>query len=158
MDFFIIYLYKVVSGQPEPNSKEMQAMANERVKVCLKFMEKSSPELLSIHNAMSITQVNSVPRHSRCCSTGKILDSQNGVQIIADGLHVCVHSDVAIKWYHYYRLRHFPRFLCGLLLNWLKVQPWYVLGETFNISRIMNSHWSNTYKVMYRESIQYLMT
>lgn len=158
MDFFITYIYKVVCGQPEPNTKELQAMTNERVKVCAAFMEKSCPELLYIHNSTEVTQINSVPLHSRCCSTGKLLDSTNGVQLIMKDLHVCVHSDIAVKWHHYYKLRHFPKYMCGLVLEWLKEQPWYMHGKIFNISRLMNSHWLNTYKTMYRESIQNLMT
>ena len=29
MDFFVTYIYKVICGQPEPNTKELQAMTNE---------------------------------------------------------------------------------------------------------------------------------
>ena len=152
------YVYKVVCGQPEPNTKELQAMTNERVKICTAFVEKSCPELMYIHNSLSVSQINSVPMQSRCCSTGKRLDSSNGVQLMTNDLHICVHVDVAQKWYHYFRLRHFPRYMCGLVLEWLKEQPWYMHGETFNASRLMNSHWTNTYKIMYKESIQYLMT
>ncbi len=157
MDFFITYVYKVICGQPEPNTKEFQAMTNERVKVCGKFMENSCPQLMYIHNSSHVRQVNAVPLYSRCCSTGKMLDNKNGVQIITGDVHMCIHADIAVKWFHYYRLRHFPKFICGLVLQWLKEQPWYLHGETFNISRLMNSHWSNTYKLMYKESIQNLM-
>lgn len=158
MDFFISYVFKVICGQPEPNSKEFQSMTAERVKICKAFMEKSCPDLIHIHRATTITQMNSVPNQSRCCSSGKPVDSKNGVQLITDDAHLCVHSTVAMKWHHYFRLRHFPKFICGLVLAWLKEQPWYLHGETFDISRLMSSHWVNTYKTMYRESIQYLMT
>jgi hypothetical protein len=158
MDFFILYIYKVICGQPEPNTKELQAMTNERVKICSGFMKKSCPELLYIHNSTGVTQINSVPLHSRCCSTGKVIDSNNGVQLITKDLHVSVLRDVAVKWYHYYRLRHFPKYMCGVVLDWLKQQPWYLHGETFTMSRLMNSHWVITYKTMYKESIQNLIT
>jgi len=158
MDFFITYVYKVLCGQPEPNTKELQTMTNERVSICGEFVNKSCPELMYIHNSTKVTQTNSVPLHSRCCSTKKILNSCNGVQLVTDDIHVCVHRSVAVQWYHYYRLRHFPKFICGLVLEWLKAQPWYLHGQTFNISRLINSHWVNTYKIMYKESIQKVMT
>lgn len=157
MDFFVTYIYKVLCGQPEPNTKELQNMTNERVKVCGNFMENSCPELMYIHNSSYVKQMNSVPLNSRCCSSGKALVSTNGVQIITNDVHLCVHTDVAVKWFHYYRLRHFPKFMCGLVLKWLKEQPWYLHGETFSASRLLNSHWVNTYKIMYKESIQSLM-
>ena len=157
MDFFITYVYKVLCGQPEPNTKELQTMTNERVSICSEFMNKSCPELLYIHNAKEVTQINSVPLQSRCCSTHKLLDSSNGVQLITGDIHICVHRNVAVQWYHYYRIRHFPKFICGLVLEWLKVQPWYLHEQTFHVSRLLNSHWANTYKIMYKESIQRLI-
>ena len=157
MDFFMTYVYKVLSGQPEPNTKELQAMTNERVKVCSEFMQKSCPELMYVHNSTSVTQINSVPIHARCCSTGKALDSTNGVQLVMKDIHVCVHIDIAVQWYHYYRLRHFPKFMCGLVLEWLKEQPWYMYNKNFDSSRLLNSHWVKSYKFMYNESIQNLM-
>lgn len=157
MDFFLTYIYKVICGQPEPNTKEFQGMTDERVKICSAFMENSCPELLYIHNSTNVRQLTSVPLHSRCCSSGKLLDSKNGVQIITNDVHLCVHIDVAVKWFHYYRLRHFPKFMCGVVLEWLKEQPWYLHGENFNVGRLLNSHWANTYKIMYRESVQNLM-
>ena len=158
MDFFISYVYKVICGQPEPNTKEMQEMTDERVRVCTEFSKKACPELKYLHNASDVTQINSVPLHSRCCSTKKLLNSMNGVQLVMGDVHVCVHADIAVKWFHYFRVRHFPRFMCGLIVEWLKEQPWYVSNEQFHSSRLMNSHWVNTYKRLYRESIQILMT
>ena len=158
MDFFISYVYKVICGQPEPNTKEMQEMTDERVRVCTHFSKRACPELKHLHNATNVTQINSVPLHSRCCSTKKVLNSMNGVQLVMDDVHICVHSDIAVKWYHYFRVRHFPRFMCGLIVQWLKEQPWYIPHEQVSSSRLLNSHWVNTYKRLYKESIQILMT
>ena len=41
MDFFISYVCKVIYGQPEPNSKEMQEMTDERVRVCTDFSKRA---------------------------------------------------------------------------------------------------------------------
>lgn len=158
MDFFMTYVCKVICGQPEPNSKEMQEMTDERVRMCTEFSKRACPELKHLHNANKVTQINSVPLHSRCCSTKKALNNMNGVQLIMDDIHVCVHADIAVKWYHYFRIRHFPMFMCGLIVEWLKEQPWYIMHGQFNSSRLMNSHWVNTYKRLYKESIHILMT
>ena len=34
MDFFMTYVCKVICGQPEPNSKEMQEMTQARLEAC----------------------------------------------------------------------------------------------------------------------------
>lgn len=156
MDFFIVYVYKVLCGQPEPNTKEMQTMTDERVSACVKFAKKSSSYLLVLHDCTNVQQINSVPLFSHCCSSGRRLN--DGVQLIMGDTHVCLHRDVAKKWFHYYRLRHFPKFVCGLILEWIKIQPWYFENKVFDIYRLLNSHWPDTYKKMYRESLQILMT
>ena len=157
MDFFIVYVYKVLCGQPEPNTKEMQAMTDERVSVCVNFAKKSSPHLLSLHHCTEVVQINEVPILSHCCSTGKRLND-DGVQLKMGELLVCLHRDVAVKWFHYYRLRHFPKFMCGLIYEWVKSQPWYFEEKVFDIYRLQNSHWVSTYKKMYAESVQSLIT
>ena len=69
MDFFIVYVYKVLCGQPEPNTKEMQAMTDERVRVCVKFAKKSSPHLLTLHSCTEVIQINKVPILSPAAQT-----------------------------------------------------------------------------------------
>jgi hypothetical protein len=157
MDFFVVYVYKVLCGQPEPNTKEMQTMTDERVSACVNFAKKSSPHLLTLHHCTKVIQINSVPLLSHCCSTGKRLN-EDGVQLIMGDSHVCLHRDIAAKWFHYYRLRHFPKFMCGLILEWIKDQPWYFENKVFDVYRLLNSHWVDTYKRMYAESLQILMT
>lgn len=158
MDFFLIYVYKVLCAQQEPNCKEMQAMTAERVRVCSSFAKKSSPHLMQLHESTTVTQSNSVPLHSRCCSTGRVLNNTNGAQIDMDGVCVCVHSDVLIKWFHYFRLRNFPKYMCGLIFEWVKQQPWYLESQNFDIYRLTSSHWNCTYKKMYTKSVQILMS
>jgi hypothetical protein len=158
MDFFMVYVYKMLTAQQEPNSKEMQAMTQERVRVCAAFAKKASPHLMRLHESTSVTQSNSVPLHSRCCSTGRVLNSANGVQLDMDGFSVCVHSEVLEKWFHYFRLRHFPKYMCGLIFEWVKEQPWYLESQEFNIYRLATSHWAATYKKIYKESVQSLMS
>ena len=154
----MLYVYKVLTAQLEPNSKDMQIMTDERVRVCAAFAKKSSPHLLRLHSTSEVKQTNIVPLHSRCCSTGRSLNNENGVQLILDGFCVCVHIDILKKWFHYFRLRHFPRYMCGLILEWVKKQPWYLENQQFDIYRISSSHWASTYKKMYTESIQNLMS
>lgn len=158
MDFFMIYVYKVLCGQQEPNCREMQNMTDERVHVCTSFAKQASPLLQKLHDSTVVVQTNYVPLHSRCCSTGKNLNSANGVQLNIDGFCVCLHAEVLQKWFHYFRLRHFPKYMCGIIFEWVKEQPWYVETKLFDIYRLTSSHWATTYKTMYRESIQRLMT
>ncbi len=158
MDFFLSYVYKVLCAQQEPNSKEMQTMTDERVRVCAAFAKKASPHLMRLHDSTLVIQSNSVPLYARCCSTGRALNNSNGVQLNMDGFCVCVHSDILEKWFHYFRLRHFPRYMCGQIFEWIKTQPWYLENQTFDIYRLTASHWAHTYKKMYRESVQSLIT
>ena len=116
----MVYVYKVLCAQQEPNCKEMQAMTQERVRVCTTFAKKASPHLMQLHDSTTVIQRNSVPLHSRCCSTGRVLNSANGVQLEMDDLSVCVHSDVLEKWFHYFRLRHFPKYMVGIIWEWVK--------------------------------------
>ena len=156
MDYFMIYVYRVLCGQQEPNCRDMQAMTDERVRVCTAFAKRSSPLLHRLHTSADVVQTNCVPLHSRCCSTGKSLNDGNGVQLNMDGFCVCVHSDVLVKWFHYFRLRHFPKYMCGVIFEWIKEQPWYLEKKTFDIYRLTSSHWVSTYKKAYKESIQML--
>ena len=156
MDYFLVYVYKVLCAQQEPNSKEMQTMTEQRVKICAAFAKKSSPHLMRLHDSTMVIQHNNVPLHSRCCSTGRTLNNANGVQLELDGFSVCVHSDILEKWFHYFRLRHFPKYMCGLIFEWVKEQPWYLESENFDIYRLTTSHWATTYKKMYKESVQSL--
>lgn len=158
MDFFMVYVYKVLCAQQEPNSKEMQAMTDERVRVCSAFARKSSPHLMRLHESTKVVQRNSVPLHSRCCSSGRTLNNATGVQLDMDGFTVCVHSDILQKWFNYFRLRHFPKYMCGLVFEWVKEQAWYLENQNFDIYRLTTSHWATTYKKMYKESIQSLMS
>ena len=158
MDFFMTYVYRVLCGLPEPNSREMQAMTDERVRVCLKYARISSPILTYLHKTNTVTQLNSIPLHSRCCSTGKQLTKGSGVQLILDDTHVCVDMITLKEWFHYFRLRNFPQYMCGLIREWVIQQPWYIETAEFDHNRLLSSHWINTYKTMYNESLQYLMT
>lgn len=151
-------MYRVLCGLPEPNSKEMQAMTDERVRVCLKYAESSSPVLSHLHKTNTVEQINTIPLHSRCCVTGKQLDNGSGVQLIMQDLHVCVSMDTMKEWFHYFRLRHFPKYVCGLIREWVVKQPWYVQTREFDQNRLIASHWTKTYKKMYNESVQYLTT
>ena len=156
IDFFIVYVFKVLCNLPEPNCKDMQAMTAERVRVCSEFAKRSSPLLMKLHRSEHVTQLNSVPENSRCAVTGVHLERNNGVQILSDTFHVCVHADVMNKWFHYFRLRHFPHYMCGLILEWVKRQPWYLHNRNIDISALSGSHWVHTYKRMYAESIAVL--
>lgn len=156
MDFFMLYVYRVLCDLPEPNSKEFQAMTADRVRVCAEFAKRSSPLLMRLHNSTSVTQINSLPEHSRCAVTGVALGRHAGAQLVSDDFHVCLSSETLTQWFHYFRLRHFPRFVCGLVFEWLQKQPWYVHARTFEISRLMNSHWTHTYKTMYKDSVRAL--
>ena len=157
MDFFLVYCYKLLTAQQEPNSKEMQALTEERVRVCAAFAKKSSPHLMRLHDSTLVTQTNAVPLHSRCCATGKALNSANGAQLIMDDFCVCVHSDVLEKWFHYFRLRHFPKYICGLIFTWIKEQPWFIENQNFDLYRLTTSHWSSTWKKIYKKSVQSLI-
>lgn len=152
IDFFIVYIYKVLCDLPEPNNKDMQAMTSERVRACTLFAKKSSPILLKLHRSKCVTQVNSVPENSRCCVTGVLLEGA-GVQLIGEEFHVCVHTEIVHKWFHYFRLRHFPQYMCGIVREWIKRQPWYVHTHNVDISHLTGSHWVHTYKRMYTESL-----
>jgi len=158
MDFFMVYVYKILTNQQEPNSKDMQSMTNNRVRVCAAFAKKASSHLMRLHESQTVVQTNSVPLHSRCCSTGRALNNANGVQLNMDGFCVCVHADTLQKWFNYFRLRHFPRYMCGLIFEWVKKQPWYLENQNFDIYRLTTSHWATTYKKMYTESLQILMS
>ncbi len=151
IDFFIVYVFKVLCNLPEPNNKDMQAMTAERVRVCAAFAKKSSDILMRLHRSENVTQINSVPENARCCVTGVPLET--GVQLIGDDFHVCLHVDVMQKWFHYFRLRHFPLYMCGLIRDWIKRQPWYVHTHNIDISQLTGSHWVHTYKRMYAESV-----
>ena len=60
MDFFMTYVYRVLCGLPEPHSREMQAMTDERVRVCLNY-KMSSPILMHLHKSLTVKQLNSIP-------------------------------------------------------------------------------------------------
>ena len=154
----MVYVYKLLTAQQEPNSRELQSMTTERVRVCAAFAQKASPLLMRLHESTTITQSNCIPLHSRCCATGKALNSANGVQLNMDGFCVCVHVQVLEKWFNYFRLRHFPKYMCGLIFEWVKEQPWYLENQNFDIYRLTTSHWVSTYKKMYKESVQSLMS
>ena len=154
----MVYVYKVLCAQQEPNCKEMQAMTQERVRVCAAFAKKASPHLMRLHDSTTVIQRNSVPLHSRCCSSGRVLNNANGVQLAMDDISVCVHSDILELWFHYFRLRHFPKYMVGIIFEWVKKQPWYLESQNFDIYRLTASHWCSTYKKMYKESIQILMS
>ena len=153
MDFFIVYVYKVLCDLPEPNSKEFQAMTDERVRVCSAFAKRSSPLLMKLHRCNEVRQINSVPEHSRCAVMGVQLNRHSGVQLVSEDFHICLSTPIMQKWFHYFRLRHFPRYMCGLVLEWLKREPWFSHHRTFDPSRLLSSHWVHTYKKMYKESI-----
>jgi len=152
------YVYRHLCGQTEANSKEMQAMTDERVRVCLNYANISSPILMHLHKTNTVEQINSIPLHSRCCCTGKKLDRGSGVQLIMDDMHVCVDIEIMKEWFHYFRLRNFPLYITGLVRQWAIAQPWYVASLEFDQNRLITSHWTKTYKQMYSESLQYLMT
>ena len=158
MDFFMTYVYRVLCGLPEPHSREMQAMTDERVRVCLNYAKMSSPILMQLHKSLTVEQLNSIPLHSRCCSTGKQLTKGSGVQLILDDMHVCVDMCTLKEWFHYFRLRNFPLYMCGLIREWAIKQPWYIESAEFDQNRLIASHWVQTYKELYNESLQYLMT
>lgn len=159
MDFFIGYVYRVLSGlSKSSNCKEMQSMTDERARVCLEYAQKSPPALMHLHKTVNVRQINCVPLHSRCCCTGKELSCSSGVQLILDDVHVCVSLDVLQEWFHYFRLRHFPEYMCGLIQEWVMVQPWYIKTSELDHHKLLQSHWASTYKKMYNESLQYLMT
>lgn len=158
MDFFISYVYRALCGQSELISKEMQAMTDERVRVCLKYAQQSSPILMKLHSTNTVEQLNSIPIHSRCCCTGKKLEAGSGVQLILDDIHVCIGTDIMKEWFHYFRLRNFPLYITGLVRKWAIQQPWYVATLDLDQNRLIASHWTKTYKQMYSESVQYLMT
>lgn len=149
----MLYVYKVLCELPEPNSKEFQAMTSERARVCSEYAKRSSPLLMKLHRSSEVRQINGVPENSRCAVTGVPLNRHSGVQLISDEFHICVDAQVMHKWFHYFRLRHFPMYVCGLVLEWLKRQPWFVHHHTFDPSRLMTSHWVHTYKKMYKESV-----
>lgn len=152
------YVYRALCKLPEPSSREMQAMTDERVRVCLRYAKASDPILMHLHNSLNVEQINSIPLHSRCCFTGEMLEKGTGVQLILDDAHVCVSMETLKDWFHYYRLRHFPLFMCGLIRQWCKTQPWYIENGEFDENRLIHSHWAKTYKQMYSDSVQHLMT
>lgn len=156
IDFFINYVFKVLCGLPEPSSKDMQDMTKERVQACTGFAQRSSPLLMKLHRAEHVVQLSSVPEQSRCAVTGVALTRQTGVQLMCKEFHICVHTDIMNKWFHYFRLRYFPKYMCGLILDWIKCQPWHMHDRNLDISHLMNSHWVHTYKRMYAESLTVL--
>ena len=128
-------------------------MTKERARVCSDFAKKSSPLLLKLHECASVIQVNNVPENSRCAVTGVQLTRFSGAQLVTENMHICLDTSVMYKWFHYFRLRHFPRYMCGLILDWLKCQPWFVHTRTLDSTRLITSHWVHTYKKMYSESV-----
>lgn len=152
MNFLIAHCFKKLCGISS-SSKQLDKNTQERVNACAAFANKSSPLLMHLHNSISITQINSVPMGSRCAVTGKQLNASNGVQLIMDKAHLCLHNDVMMKWFHYYRIRHFPDYVCGIIRQWVKEQPWFIINKDIDLSRLMSSHWPNTVSRMYKESM-----
>jgi len=128
----------------------MDAFAEERVQICAGYMKKTSPLLQLLHDSTDVTQLNSVPRGSRCAVTQQEL--HNGIQIITDKIHVCLHENIAQQWFHYFRIRHFPEYLCGVMRQWIKAQPWFAFQEHIDATTFINSHWIHTAEKMYQES------
>lgn len=153
MQFVIIYAFKTICGLPAA-SKQMDKMTADRVKACAAYAKKESSVLMKIHHSDHITQLNSVPEGSRCAVTGKHLDYTNGVQLVMKDAHICIHTNKMQQWFHYFRIRHFPQYISGLIREWITKQPWYFMNKNIKLSQLTSSHWPDTILNMYKESME----
>jgi len=121
-----------------------------RASTCAKVAQKMPPVFRDFHAATTVQQINGVPENSVCTVDGDIIQSfQTGVQLKFKNRHICLKSSGL--WYHYFRIRHFPQLLCGLIRDWSIQQPWYTPMNT-TLLHITNSHWIHTAEQMWHDS------
>jgi len=140
--------HNITESAPSPAvNKHMVKWTSLRAHLCAQFAKKMPPVFRDFHNSDVVQQINGVPENSVCVLNGDVI--QTGVQLKFNGRHICLKSSGL--WYHYFRVRHFPEFLCGLIRNWCLQQPWYTPSYT-TLSHISNSHWAHTAEQMWLDS------
>jgi hypothetical protein len=102
-----------------------------------------------IHDADTISQINSIPFNSVCAIEKKVIPEVNGgVQIIINtngGIkHIVVQKKYQHICYNYFNLRHFDVFIKINLKKWLNEQPWF-LPRTLTIKFIMSKLFESTF-------------
>lgn len=138
--------------------KTLSVITDRRAKMCAEVANVASPLIMHIHNSINVEHSVGTPDNTVCAVTQKRLHNKHGVQLKYDHAHICVHPDVAELMYHYFCIRHFPRYMCGRVRDWLQLQPWFVGYIDADAQKITRAHWE---PIMHREfntSMAYLQS
>jgi hypothetical protein len=136
--------------------KTLSVITDQRAKMCAKVANVASPLTMHIHNSTNVEQFIGTPDNAVCIVTQQRLHNKYGVQLKYDNVHVCVHPDVAEIMYHYFCIRHFPRYMCGRVREWLQMQPWFAGYIDAKAQKITRAHWEPRMQREFNTSMAYL--
>ena len=136
--------------------KTLSVITEKRAQMCAAVAKVSSPLTMHIHNSTFVEQLIGTPNNSTCAVTQKRLHMKYGIQLKYDDAHVCVHPEVAELLYHYFTIRHFPRFMCGRVRAWLQTQPWFVGYIDADAQKQTRSHWEPIMRREFETSMAFL--
>ena len=149
----LVYCYETLWGRS--NSKVHPPFTQLRVDICSRIHKKMPEVFQDFHNSRHVEQINGVPENSFCAGCQQPVEQ--GIQLKFNNRHICLHTNELNIWYHYFRLRHFPEYICGLIHAWTQEQQWYQNQEEPTLGYITNSHWQRTIQHLWEESTQQLL-
>lgn len=123
-----------------------------RARLCAAVTAVMPPIFGEFHNSLAVEQISSVPEGALCVVDNTVI--QNGVQLKFGERHICLHNMYQPLWYHYFRLRHFPQLVLGMVSAWILTRT----GAIKTIQRDAVAQWSGTVYRMWRQSVESLTT
>ena len=95
----------------KPTATLSEWRASERACLCASVCNSFPPVFRDFHKSCGVQQINGVPEGSSCVVSGELLN--DGMQLKFNNRHVCIHATHYNVWYHYFRVRHFPNYVCN---------------------------------------------
>jgi hypothetical protein len=147
--------------------RSIPTITHTRARLCAVMTALMPPIFGEFHNALTVEQISGVPEGARCVVDKTVI--HNGVQLKFGERHVCLHNMYQPLWYHYFRLRHFPQLILGIVSAWMQTPPTRATRaptrappRTQDTIKTMQkhavAHWSNVVYRMWQQSVESLTT